>query len=177
MTEPAGRKKYGNAPIEEALVEFRFAPGQGQEWDPTLPGKLHDHADIKNSYPGKPRRQKIFQAALQAEAGQPPGFAVQESFGRVQLVDASPPTRLVSVGPDVLSVNTLRPYDGWESFRPRVSAAVRAYAEISGVAEVNRVGVRYINKIVLPGTSLELGQYFQCGPLVVEGLPRVVAGS
>jgi hypothetical protein len=33
--------KYKNAPIEEALCEFRFAPEQGNpEWDLTLPGRL-----------------------------------------------------------------------------------------------------------------------------------------
>ena len=84
MTQPQERRRYKNPPIEEALVEFRFAPGQ--EWDLTIPGKLHEK--VKDSYPGKPRQQKLLQAAVQAVQGQPPGFTLQEGIMRVQLVDA-----------------------------------------------------------------------------------------
>jgi hypothetical protein len=72
MTEAALRKPYKNPPIEEALVEFRFV--QSQEWDLTIPGKLHQHAAIKDEYPGKPRHQKVLQAALQTAPGQPTSY-------------------------------------------------------------------------------------------------------
>ena len=34
-----GRRRYRNPPIEEALCEFYFDPSE--EWDLTIPGKLH----------------------------------------------------------------------------------------------------------------------------------------
>ncbi len=111
---PNMRRRYRNPPVEEALVEFRFVPGQG--WDPTLPGKLHQHAAIKSVYTGKPRTQKIVEAALEADA------------------------------------------------------------EVAEPGGVLRVGVRYINKIVLPDQEVELKTWFRCGPPTVPELPGKIAG-
>jgi uncharacterized protein (TIGR04255 family) len=170
MAQTTARRRYRNPPIEEALVEFHFAPGQ--DWDLTIPGKLHEK--VKGAYPGKPRQQRLLQASLRAEIGQPPGMAVEEGIGRVQLIDADG-RRLLSLGPDVLSVNVLRPYDGWEVFKPRIDAALRAYAEVSGVEKIGRIGVRYINKVVVPEPNADPNKYFLCGPPVPSGLPSRVA--
>lgn len=167
------RRKYKNAPIEEALVEFCFVPGQ--EWDLTIPGKLHQHPDIKDQYPGKPRTQKIVEAALQSDLGQPPNLAVRGGVRRIQLVDVSG-NHLISMGSDVFSVNILRPYEGWEKFRPRINTALQAYAEVARPNGVSRVGVRYINKIVLTGHEINLGTYFRCGPPFIPELPKKMAG-
>jgi uncharacterized protein (TIGR04255 family) len=173
MTQPKRRSQYKTPPIEEALVEFRFE--QAQEWDLTIPGKLHQHASIKDQYPGKPRQQRVLQAALQAAPGQPAGFAVHEGVGRVQLVDLDA-KRLLSLGPDVLSVNVLRPYEGWDRFRPRIDAALRAYAEVAGIVGVNRIGVRYINKVVIPVTNFDLNTYLLSRPSSPPGLPNQMGG-
>jgi uncharacterized protein (TIGR04255 family) len=170
MAQTTGRRRYRNPPIEEALVEFQFAPGQ--DWDLTIPGKLHEK--VKATYPGKPRQQRLLQASLRAEIGQPPGMSVEEGIGRVQLVDADG-RRLLSLGPDVLSVNVLRPYDGWEVFKPHIDTALRAYAEVSGVEKISRIGVRYINKVVVPEPNADLSKYFLCAPPVPAGLPSRVA--
>lgn len=169
MDQPKTRKRYRNPPIEEALVEFRFTPGQ--DWDLTIPGKLHEK--VKATYPGKPRQQRLLQALVRAEIGQPPGMSVEEGIGRVQLVDADA-HRLLSLGPDALSVNVLRPYDGWEVFKPRIHAALRAYAEVSGVEKISRIGVRYINKVVVPEPNVDPSKYFLCAPPVPAGLPSRV---
>ena len=173
MSDQPERRKYKNPPIEEALVEFRFVPSQ--EWDLTIPGKLHQHPSIKDKYPGKPRQQKVVEAALQTGPQQPPSFAVREGMGRLQLLNDDG-KRLLSLGPDVLSINVLRPYDNWENFRPRVEAAITAYREVANPQAVARIGVRYINKIVLPGTEIDLGTYFRCGPPTAEDLPKRMGG-
>jgi len=168
------KRKYRNPPIEEVLVEFRFVPGQ--EWDLTIPGKLHQHDAIKAQYPGKPRTQKVFLGAeLQAGPGYPPNLAVHEGVGRVQLVDERG-NHLISLGLDVLSVNVLRPYDGWDQFRPRIETALQAYTEVAEPSGVSRVGVRYINKIVLPEKEIDLGTYFRCVPSPLPELPSKVTG-
>jgi len=173
MAEVATKRKYKSPPIEEALVEFRFVPGQ--EWDLTIPGKLHQHRAIKDQYPGKPRTQKVVAAELQAGPGQSPNVAVREGVGRIQLVSEDG-RRLISLGTDLLSVNVRRPYPGWEDFRPRIEAALKAYSEVATPKAVARVGVRYINKIVLAETALDLGAYFRCGPPTAEGLPNAMGG-
>jgi len=173
MTKATQRRKYKNPPIEEALVEFRFVPSQ--EWDLTIPGKLHQHPAIKDNYPGKPRQQKVVEAAFQTGIEQPPSFAVREGIGRIQLLNDDG-KRLLSLGPDVLSVNILRPYDNWENFRPRVEAALTAYRDVANPKAVSRVGVRYINKVTLPKVEIDLGTYFCYRPPTASGLPDRMAG-
>ncbi len=169
------KKRYKNPPIEEAVVEFLFVPGQ--EWDLTIPGKLHEHHEIKRQYPGKPRTQKfVTESAVQTGPGQPLKMAVREGI-RIQLVDDLG-QNLISLGTDVLSVNLLRPYpeDGWESFRPRIETALCAYSEVAKPIGVSRIGVRYVNKIVLPKNQIKAGIYFQHNLPSGTGLPNTVAG-
>lgn len=168
------RRRYKNPPIEEALCEFRFRPGQ--DWDLTMPGKLH--AEVREAYPGKPRQQNVVEAALQTQAGRPPNVMFREGLAKVQLVTEAG-TRMVGVGQDVLSVHMLRPYQdsetsetsGWDEFRPRIEAALKAYWGVAEPLGVHRIGVRYINKIVVPQRSVEPGDYFRCAPPDVDGLP------
>ena len=160
MTQTTARTPYKNPPIEEALVEFRFVQEQTQEWDLTIPGKLHQHPSIKNTYPGKPRQQRITQATL--HPGQP--ATVHEEL-RVQLVDQDA-KRLISLGPGVLSINALRPYEGWERFRPRIGDALTAYADVAEAKDIVRIGVRYFNNIVIPSATklMNISTYFKISP-------------
>ena len=166
-------KKYRNPPIEEAVVEFRFVPGQ--EWDLTIPGKLHEHPDIKTQYSGKPRTQKLLEAAFQAGSSRPPNVAIREGIARIQLVDSGG-QHLISIGSDTISVNTLRPYDGWELFRPRIKTALSAYFQVVQPAAVSRVGVRYINKIMVSGKDINIGTYFRYVLPTAPELPGKIDG-
>lgn len=68
---------------------------------------------------------------------------------------------LVAVGPGTLSVHVLRPYPGWnESFRPRIQEACKAYDEISDSVRVNKLGLRYINRIEFPQEQVPLEEFF-----------------
>ena len=173
------RRRYKNPPIEEALCEFRFSPGQ--EWDLTLPGKLH--TEIKEGYPGKPRQQNVVEAAVQTTAGKPPNFVFREGLAKVQLVNDGG-TRMVAIGKDVLSVHMLRPYQdtedpkkgGWEEFEPRIKAAMEAYWRVAEPVGVLRIGMRYINKVMVPAGKVSVEDYFKCGPPQVKELPEDMNG-
>ncbi len=175
MSETATRRTYKNAPIEEAIVEFRFKPDP--DWDLTIYGKLAEQPEIKNAYRGKPRQQKTMEAALRTGPEQAPSFAVREGPGRFQLVNDDA-TQLLSLAPDTLSISLLRPYSSWHNFRSRVEAALKAYQEVAKPKAVTRMGVRYINKIVLPlkDEAIKLDSYFICGPPAAPGLPRKLGG-
>lgn len=171
MTE---RRRYANPPLEEALCEFRFGPGQ--DWDLTIPGKLQ--AQFGDEYAGKPREQKVVELGLEAQEGRPPNVRYGEGVARVQLVSKDG-TRLVGVGPDVLSIHMLRPYQaggspdqtGWNEFRARIAAALDAYWKVAEPVGVSRIGIRYINKIVIPKATVRIEHYLRSALPDVEGLP------
>ena len=173
------RRRYRNPPIDEAVCEFRFHPSQ--DWDLTIPGRLHGR--ISDDYPGKPRQQKVFEAKLEAQGGRPPSMTYGEGLAKVQLVTEDG-TRMVGVGHDVLSVHMLRPYQqpnapeqsGWDEFRPRVARALEAYWEVTEPLGVGRIGIRYINKIIIPEQAIEVADYFVSAPPDVSGVPDRMSG-
>lgn len=89
-----GRRRYRNPPIEEALCEFYFDPSE--EWDLTIPGKLH--TELGDEYSGKPQQQNVAQVALAVKDGHPIGLQHSEKLGRIQLLTKKG-TRMVGIGP------------------------------------------------------------------------------
>ena len=170
------RRRYRHPPVEEAICEFRFV--SDTEWDLTIPGKLQ--GELIDQYSGKPREQKAVQVGLHVREGMSANLEYSEGLARVHLVSKEG-TRMVGIGPDVLSVHMLRPYQntsnfekgGWEEFEPRIAVALEAYWKVVKPGGINRLGVRYINKITLPlGDNVRLEEYLNCAYLEIEGLPK-----
>jgi uncharacterized protein (TIGR04255 family) len=67
----------------------------------------------------------------------------------------------------------LRPYpdNGWEEFRPRIETALGCYQKIASPEGIQRIGVRYINRIEIPEKNVKPGMYFRCAPRAIEVLP------
>lgn len=170
----AQRRQYKNPPIEEALCEFRFEPGQ--EWDLTIPGRLH--VQLSKDYNGKPQQQKFVDVSLDAHKGKPPKLSYGEGVAKVQLLTEDG-KRIVAVGQDVLSIHMLRPYQdpqrpdhsGWDEFRDRIKQALNVYWEEVQPKGVLWVSIRYINKIVIPEEEVEVASYLKCALPDVKGLP------
>ena len=98
------------------------------QWDLTLPGRMQQHNDLKSVYNGKPREQQIQQimaAQLQANA---PNIAVSSALLRV-LLPTQDGKAVLGIGPNTLSISSLREYEGWKHLKPRISIALKAYQE------------------------------------------------
>lgn len=160
---------YKNAPIEEALCEFRFAAGP--EWNLTIPGRLH--AKVSQRYSGAPRQQNVLNANVAVPDGGAPSVAMNQSFARIQFPTADG-TKMLSVGHDMLAVHTLRPYDGWNQFKPRIVEALAAYTDVAEPTGLLRLGVRYINRIELPSDDFD--QFFVAAPHKIDGFPQTMTG-
>jgi len=140
-------KQYKNSPIDEAMCEFTFASNiPNAPFDLALPGRLQVHR-LMDEYKGHVRTQNRQTIMTNENA---PNVAVQSALFRIQIPNIEG-TRLISIGQNTLAISTLRPYDGWESFRLRIGKALQAYWEIKTPASVTRIGIRYINHIVAPG--------------------------
>jgi uncharacterized protein (TIGR04255 family) len=162
MTGPADRKSYRNPPIEEALVEFRFTDGT---YDITVPGKLNEL--VKAEYPTT-REQRV--QTVQAVGGGAPTLHDEQ---RVQFVGADG-RQLLLLGRDILGASTLKPYEGWSAFRPRIERGLGAYVEVTAARSIRRIGVRYVNRVVLPPAPVVLDDYFVSGPPRPAGLPKAL---
>lgn len=136
------RPRFRHPPLAEAVCEFRFAKTSG--WDWTVPGRLHER--IRDRFPRV--RQVVSPAIVIGE----PGPASPEQVERLQFVSEDG-SRLVQSGPRLLSVNVLAPYPGWETFLDLIIAIFRHQAGLLPRSEIERIGLRYINRIDVGGKT------------------------
>lgn len=156
---------YRRPPIEEAVCELRFT--RSPDWNLTVPGLFYER--IRDSYPGQPRERLNVQMGglmldppqgrRSSQTASPPQLAFTHNDMRVQFSNKNN-KRQISIGRDILSVHDLRPYSGWQKFRPRISQALQAYREVVSLSGIRRIGLRYINLISVASTSVELDEYF-----------------
>jgi len=154
------RRKYNRPPISEAICEFQFTPEK--EWDWTIPGLVYQ--EIKDEFPQK-RQEKAFEFNIAPLAGK-----VEQSVGslsKMQFVRQDN-TAMVQIGPDLLAINILPPYPGWETFESLISRQLEIYVKVAQPNTFKRIGVRYINKIVLPTSGIETTEYFHYYPRLPE---------
>ena len=153
------RVHYENPPLAEAVCEFRFQAGE--PWDWTVPGRLFERVGS-----GFPAREHLPQGKSAPTAG----------LGVARLLPAPVRMRflrpdgnaMIQVGCDLLAVNYLRPYPGWELFSSTIYAALDAYEAVARPAGLARIGLRYINRIEVPllqpTLSVEASEYLTASP-------------
>jgi uncharacterized protein (TIGR04255 family) len=78
-------------------------------------------------------------------------------------------TRLVVVGDGLLSIHMIGDYPGWEEFEERIHEGLRAYTESTEVLSIQRIGIRYINRLEFEGRQIELKDFFTHPPEVPPG--------
>jgi uncharacterized protein (TIGR04255 family) len=157
-------RTYRNPPIVEALCEFRFDPAS--PWDLTIPGLVWE--EIKSTFP-----QKKSATGLELGIHVGAGSVRQqvEPTTRMQFLREDA-TALVQVGTNLLSVNHLRPYPGWQAFAPLIEQGYRAYLEVAQPKSIHRIALRYINRIELLGPRVEMEEYFDFYPFLGSRLPQ-----
>ena len=157
-------RQYRNAPLIEAVCDYRFEPGE--PWDGSEPGRLYER--LLDQYPA---RQPVL--TLEQSIVERPGEISQRvsPVARLQLVSESGAS-LVQVGMHHLSVHHLPPYPGWPRFRPMIDTALEKYRDVANPSGLQRVGLRYVNRIHLPGPRIELERYFDFYPHVGNRLPQ-----
>lgn len=155
---------YRHPPLVEALCEFQFAEG---DWDWTVPGLMYQ--EIKAVFPTK-RQTQVVEFEVQAENKQW-SQRVKGSAERMQFFRADE-SALVQVGPHFLAINHLQPYPHWPGFKSLIFDNLDLYRRVANPVGFNRIGLRYINRIAIPETSLDLQQYFDFGPRLPASLAQ-----
>ncbi len=160
----ASRRRYVKAPILEAVCEFRLSPDS--KWDLTIPGLLYEK--LSSEFPNK--EQRILQDIEITQAAQ--GMQQQiRSSERILFLSPDRKT-FVQVGPQLLSVNRLRPYISWEQFKPAIQIAFQSLSNTIDVPRIQRIGLRYINRIEIPQKNFLLETFFDLYPYLGKGLPQ-----
>lgn len=159
-------RRYKTPPIVEALCEFQFEPSAS--WDLTIPGLLYEK--VRDKFP-KRRQAKAFAFEVSVVAS-PEG--VEQQFlttDRMQFLREDEKV-LILVGRDLLAVNHLKPYPTWQEFLPLIREGLSAYCEVASPKGIQRIGLRYINRIEIPSQCIELEDYLEFRPFIGPNLPQ-----
>lgn len=143
--------KYANPPLVEAICEFRLASDTA--WDMAIPGLIYKR--LKSEFPV--RKQRLFQETEFAHRED--GFHRQIRVTECVLLFAEDRRAFVQLGPRWLMVNVLRPYPTWMGFKSKIELAFEALGQVVEIVSLERVGLRYINRIDGLDSSVELGRY------------------
>jgi len=117
------------------------------EWDATLTGLIY--GEMKAAFPKK-------RLAIIAQA---PGIQMNAS-DQVQLWREDD-TAYTQVGPNQLSIVHNAPYPGWEEYVPLIDTALAAYKRVAAPNGLQRVSLRYINRIVFDDPFVNLDRWFE----------------
>ncbi|NJL32579.1 MAG: TIGR04255 family protein [Chloroflexaceae bacterium] len=154
-------RKYAHSPIIEVVCEVHF--GADSEWDMTVPGLVYER--VKDTLP---KRQQVRAFVLKLPPDSRPEFTATD---RIQFC-AENGQSFIQVSPRVLAVNHLKPYPLWETYSSLIQKGFNAYCDVTRPTTIERIGLRYINKIEFEEKTVELEDFFNFYPFLGTGLPQ-----
>lgn len=156
-------RRYENPPLHEAICEFRFEPDSS--WDLAVPGLVS--AKLADILPTR-RQTTSFETSTQPVSNGLEQQVTQVNWLQLWQEDDK---AVVQVSPNLLSVNRLAPYPGWEEFLPLVKRSLNEYKEIAEPSGIQQITVRYINRINFEN-PIQLEEFFDFYPFVGKRLPQ-----
>lgn len=160
---------FTNAPISEAVLDIRV----------TLPGEpdfsvLEPFCDeISVEYPNR-RFRKEWKAGFSVSGE---GEPVTSSQGGVigYLLTSSDGSFVAQARVNGFSLSRLRPYQNWPSLRAEAERLWEVYQRIADPKSIERIAVRYINRLDLPLPLSDFREYVLTAPEIAPGLPQALS--
>lgn len=158
MTSTSDREIYPNAPLQFVAFELRipYSPGLA-----TLDGTSRVYAALQNLVP-------IIQPALPAGFEIPANATVTITAGPTRMIDRHRGLSVI-VGPSQIVVETSR-YSQFEDFEVTLRKVLELVAEVAPIAGIQRVGLRYIDEIRVPGVKSPADWEPYIAPSLLAGL-------
>ena len=169
------KKKFPHlrkAPVVEAVIEFRARALS--TWDETTTPPL-----LRAALPGYQKAENLFTVSLTLPfpvnpaappPGPPPAAKHSSDWAGLRLT-SNDSTQVAAFKRDGLTFSRLPPYTRWSALTTEALRLWAIQAEVSGATQIERIGVRFINRLEVPTKGLKFGQYFNGLGTVPGGLP------
>lgn len=161
---------YPAAPITEAIIDPRVIPAEQDLHDKLM--SLIDQ--VATDYP---YHEEIFEAVGQMEIRPGMSAAATAEQHRIGFKGFSVDRKQIfQIRNNGYTFSRLAPYESWEPFRNAAQALWKAYQHVTQPRAISRLAVRYINRIDVPGDTIDLKHYFRTSPEVSPELPQKLDG-
>jgi uncharacterized protein (TIGR04255 family) len=164
MTRP--QKRYNSAPILEAVIEVRITPGESFKDDQLKALSESLRAEF-------PKQVEMRRVEMGVAFG--PGTDQQHKFSSAPFglrLSKNDDSRILQIRRDGFAYSHLPPYSDWATFRGEAYPLWERYRKVAAGAALARCGLRYINRIDIPGQRAELKDYFALYPEVPTAIPN-----
>lgn len=160
------------APIVEAIVELRTRAGA--EWAESI------IPSVKAALPEYPTANSLHTSAIHIAVGpgQPSGTpppTPQTGWLGVHL-RTEDTLRLARLERDAFGFSQLAPYANWTTFETEALRLWEIHRKLANPSEVQRIGLRFINRIEVPIGTDDLAAVLTSPPKPVAGLALPIAG-
>ncbi|MEW6157038.1 MAG: TIGR04255 family protein [Verrucomicrobiota bacterium] len=164
--EVASVKKYANPPIQEAICEIHFERTQ-----PMTPGDFEVIQPVWFS--NYPQQEIVAEKSFEFEFSVQQVNAHSKEIGHKLIARSADGKHLSQLGPRFLAVNRLGPYIGWEEeFRGTILARWQEVQTSYAFTAINRIGLRYINKIDIEQNPLDWSEWFAVPLPIPAAIPN-----
>lgn len=159
---------YGHPPITEAVIEIKFSTPLESNVFEKLNRKFN-----KNYPEDKAIRNVLVSLTVTGGNPHPQPSASEGTSGHRR--SSSDMTELLVWWPNSFVASQLAPYPGWDVFMARFTRDWKASKRSRGFREINRVGVRFINRIDIPidNGTVEHEQYLNIYPKLPDSIEAV----
>lgn len=151
-------KTYKNPPLLEAVCEFRFVVG----------GELSTenirafYSAIQVSFP-KQKKGKMNKLEFHIDAEKTPEENkknISQDYYEFEQYFSDDEKCSIQLDGGRVSIHRIKPYTSWTDFLPLIQLVHNAYTTHFLPTEVARIGIRYINEIILPSSNFNFSEYF-----------------
>jgi len=142
-------------PLIEVIAEFHFLP---EVWADDLPDILYEK--LKGDLPVRKAVDKFetkIELSVDTHAQSSTKIIRHQFF-------TSDETKLIQIDKQLLAVNHVRPYTSWEEYYPLIARTLEAFHSVRPAAEFGKVVLQYINRIEIPGVTVDINDYFEFRP-------------
>jgi uncharacterized protein (TIGR04255 family) len=160
------KRQYINPPVIEAVCEFRFSPDT--RWDLTIPGLVYEK--IQDQFPNK-EQHVVSEIEINQEAK---GIKQQVRTSERIWFLTEERKLFMQIGAHFLAINCLTPYPTWDVFKPQIERAYETVRNLISVQGLERIGLRYINRLDIASPRVDLEEYFDFWPHLGKGLPQTM---
>jgi uncharacterized protein (TIGR04255 family) len=164
------------SPVCEGLIDIRIQP-LSLEALPIIEGL---HTNFSSRFPNKQTQYEISSSLKIEESKVTTNIKTPNTLG--YLFESLDKKKLVQFRRDGFTFNQLKPdhdeiWPGWESFKSEARELWDLYSQAMNFDNVERLALRYINKIVLKGksgTGIDLDDYLTAAPQIPSPLPQTL---
>lgn len=155
-----------NAPIIEAVIEFQFSVS-----DNVTIEMLQEIADsLRLDFPKQEeKRSSVIKTVIKSSG---PETEVHDGGLVGVSAKSSDDKNIVQLFRDRFSFSQLPPYQNWELLEKQAIKIWNMFLNKTKIESVNRVGVRFINKVELNLPMDDFNDYIVGAPVIPKGLPQ-----